>query len=405
MVDKDYNLLILEKVKIVIDENIDKENNLGIASGISGIMIFRFFLARLLKCDKEFEKAKHLINIGVEHINNGYNNPTYSNGLAGFFWTLLFLEENNFIEIDDDSFFCQVEDFISDIMRYDIKKLNYDFLHGAIGYGVFFLKRYKNVKNYALRRRYKSIIEELVNFLEDTKIQEKNGIKWESPQESDIKNEINIDLGLSHGVPSILYFLCLVYDRGLFQERIYPIIIETSKYILSTKNVSKNIISLFPAYQYQSNKKEEHSSRLAWCYGDVGIGLSILKAAEVTKNKELKKEAIFILSHSSRRKCLKENSVLDAGLCHGAYGLFHIYGKLYNKTKINCFKESSKYWKEIGDDMIKYDENQNIFYPIHLGKRDWSKPYSLLEGISGIGLSIISNLTNYEIEWEECLFI
>lgn len=399
------NVSILNKIKSTIDKNDGKQDNLGIISGISGIMIFRFLLSRLLESEEEFEKAKSLISEGLKKINNGYNDPSYGNGITGFFWALQFLEENNIIEIDTDDFFSQAEDFIYEVMVTNIEKKNYDFLHGAIGYGVFFIKRYKTTKDAVLKRKYRSIIDELIRFLDDSKIENTKGFMWESPQESDIENEINIDLGLAHGVPSILYFLCLAYEEGVANEKTSRLIKGTYSYILSTKNVSKNVISLFPTYQYASQTKEEHLSRLGWCYGDIGIGLSLLKTAEVTKNTELEKEAISILIHSSKRRDLKENSVLDAGLCHGAYGLFHIYGKLFHKTSQRAFKESSEYWKKIGDNMARFDKNEEIYYPIHLGERNWSKPFSLLEGVVGIGLSIISHSTNYEIEWDECLFI
>ncbi|WP_282081182.1 lanthionine synthetase C family protein [Aquimarina algiphila] len=403
---KIQDIFFLECIERKISKHIAEVTSLGVASGISGVMIFYFLLSKLLKCDQKYEKAKSLIQKGIMFINNGYNDPLYSNGITGFLWTLQFLNENDIIEIDDDDdFFCQIEDFIYKVMTNDIENKNYDFLHGAIGYGVFFLKRYKTTKNPVLRNRYKDIMCEVVEFLGESKIENIKGFMWESPQESDIGNEINIDLGLAHGVPSILYFLCLVYDEGVFKEKIHPLIEGACNYVLSTKNVSKNIISLFPTYQYVSQIKEEHASRLGWCYGDVGVGLSLLKAAKVTNDIILKNEAISILIHSSKRRGLGENSVLDAGLCHGAYGLFHIYGKLFKKTKEQSFRESSEYWKMKGDNMAKFDENKNIDYEIYLGERNWLKPISLLEGVTGIGLSIISGLNNYEIEWEECLFI
>ncbi|MHA7059180.1 lanthionine synthetase LanC family protein [Aquimarina sp. M1] len=403
MIDKKRNLLILDKIKDAIDENEKFEENLGVISGLSGILCFRFLLSKLLKCEKEFEKAKHLIQRGIESINGGYINSTYSNGITGFLWTLQFLEENDIIEIDDENFFSEVDDFLFNALNLSLERKDYDFLHGAIGYGVFFLKRYKNTNSHNLKVRYEKIIGKLIFYFEKTKIEDERGIRWEFPKRLDDNEDSYIDLGLAHGVPSILYFLSLVYEENIYRKKNIQLIRGSYKYILSTKQT--NTISLFPAREYISLKTEKPFTRLAWCYGDVGLGLSLLKAADVTKNIELRKEALLILCHTSKRRGVEKNSIMDAGLCHGAYGLFHIYGKLYKKTKIYSFKESSEYWKKVGDDMAEFDKNKRINYSVDAGLRNWTKPYSLLEGLSGIGLSIISHLTNHEIEWDECLFI
>ena len=397
--------IILEKIRDVIYNNIDFEKDVGVISGISGTMIFTLLLAKLLKSDEEYEKAKELINLCINKINNGYNFPTFGRGITGFLWTLQFLEEKKIVEINNDSFFSQLDDSISDLMISDIKNGNYDLLHGALGYGMLFLKRYKNTQDLDLKQKYKSKIIHLIKLLDESKIENEKGIAWSIPRNFGKEDEVNIDLGLAHGMSSILSFLSLVYKENIDTNRIEYLLKSTSKFVLSTKRTKKNRISLFPAYECLSHKKEDYPSRLSWCYGDLGIGLSLLKAGESIKDQNIKKEAIDILLHSSKRRSLEENSVIDAGLCHGAYGLFHIYGKLFKSTQITDFEKASKYWKEIGDSMINFDQNQDIYYHIHLGDRDWSKPYSLLEGVTGIGLSIISSLTDYEIEWDQCLLI
>lgn len=144
---------------------------------------------------------------------------------------------------------------------------------------------------------------------------------------------------------------------------------------------------------------------MGWCYGDVSIGLAFLKVANVLNDDKLKGEALDILKHSALRRKLKENFIYDAGICHGAYGLSQIFGRLYKNTQVNEFYDSSQYWKKTGHAMVDYNQKGDIYYPIYKGDRDWVKPFSLLEGLSGIGLNLISHLTNFEDTWDECLFI
>lgn len=404
MINKTEDFILLKKIQKSIEPNIKLVEDLGIASGLSGVILYQFLLSKVLNSNDEFNKGKRLIELGIEKINTGYKIPTYCNGIVGFFWTLQYLDENNIVEIETD-IFIQIDEFIFEAMVMSIKLRNYDFLHGAIGYGVYFLKRYKKSNDKLLKEKYKGYIKRLILYLDQTKIDDINGIKWESPQKSDIDGVINIDLGLAHGVPSIMYFLSLVYESKLFCAKIKPMLINASSFLLSTKHINKGLISLFSTYQYHLYKKEEVASRLGWCYGDVGIGLAFLKVANVLNDDKLKGEALDILKHSALRRKLKENFIYDAGICHGAYGLSQIFGRLYKNTQVNEFYDSSQYWKKTGHAMVDYNQKGDIYYPIYKGDRDWVKPFSLLEGLSGIGLNLISHLTNFEDTWDECLFI
>ncbi len=403
MTKTDFDLLT--KIQKGVEQNLDSIEDLGIVSGIAGIMIFQFLYAKHIQSDEVYDKAKDMIGIGIEKINKGYNNPNYSNGLAGFCWGLQFLDENDLIEFDTSDFFSQIDPYLGEVLDLKITEKHYDFFQGVIGYGVYFLKRYKNTTDTDLKESYKIYLGRIVSYLNGTKIIEQNGVMWESFQPSTIEGAVNIDMGLAHGVPSIAYFMAMIFEVGLFSNELEPLINGAMTFMLSTKNKDKTLPSLFPIYIYDSVPKKEENSRLGWCYGDIGIGLSLLKIADVTSNFELKSEALEILKHTANRRGLHENYIVDAGLCHGAFGLAQIFGRLNDKFSLIEFIDAEAYWKSMGHNMAVYNDNGDVSFEIYKGERGWSKPISLLEGTSGIGLYLISSLTGFENTWDECLLI
>jgi len=393
------DLLLIKKINEKLKEHYLKIENLGILSGLSGIILFQFLYSKTVKSNTEFDIGYEMIDLAIGKINNGFNRPTYCNGIAGFCWVLQHLSEKRIIELEVDSFLSQMDGFLISVMELNLKQNNYDFLHGALGYGFYFLKRYNNTEDVDLKLTYKNNIEKMITYFENTSINDIHGIKWKSREKTN--DNISIDLGLAHGITSIINFLTRVYKSQIFANRIEPLIKKAISFLLANESKDPSSLSLF--FDAILNPPLNNPSRLGWCYGDLGIGLTILRASKALKNTELEFTSKRILEHTTTRKHLLENAVLDAGLCHGAFGISQIYGSLFRETNDEQFKKSSLYWKEEGIKMANYENG--IEFKVWLGVRDWFDYYGLLEGISGIGLSLISHITNFEEEWDECLMI
>src|SRR5699024_10935192 len=101
--------------------------------------------------------------------------------------------------------------------------------------------------------------------------------------------------------------------------------------------------SNFPSYIQISNK-EQIGSRLAWCYGDLGIGMALYITARHLNNTDIERKSIDILGSTISRRTQDITGVVDACFCHGTCGIGHIYNRLYNYTNISMFKDASIYW-------------------------------------------------------------
>jgi Lanthionine synthetase C-like protein. len=108
-------------------------------------------------------------------------------------------------------------------MRYDIQRNYYDFMHGALGAGFYFLKREDAIE----------YIYELIDFLYNTAIKDKKScyFKWGTRIINEKKSVYN--LALSHGISSIIVFLSRVLEKGITDGRVVDMLIGSVDYILS----------------------------------------------------------------------------------------------------------------------------------------------------------------------------
>lgn len=380
--------------------------NLGILTGLSGISLFFFNYSRLNNDDNASEIGIELIKSCFNKINNEYNYPTYCSGIAGFGWLLEHLWEEDFLDFNNDKLLIDLEDYLLSKMNYDLQNNNHDFLHGGIGYGYYFLKRYKNTKSEDLKQKYKENILKIISYFDEKSEKEHNMIKWSSEFNSEKKN-VGYNLSLCHGIPSIINFLCRLHKYEDFKPHVRNMIEMGVNYILSCKNKSETSTSIFPNSQTNNNIVNNNitNSRLAWCYGDLGIGITLWQAAKTLNNESLLKTSIEILIHSSHRIDLEDNLVKDAGLCHGAFGIALVFNRIFKDTNNEIFYKASIFWCNEGLKMASHKDGY-AGYKKYLSEKDiWEKEISLLEGIAGIGLVIIEILNPSDSKWDECLML
>lgn len=375
------------------------QDNIGLMGGKAGIALFFFYYARLTGEDKYADYGVELISGIFDAINDsqGYLLHTHAGGLAGIGWTVEHLAGNDFIDADTNEVLEVLDPILHKTMINDIKNENYDFLHGAVGNGVYFLNRLANEKS-------KDYLKELVDQLDQISHKDEDGArKWLSVLNRE-EGTKGYNLSLSHGIASIIAFLGKMLDTGIYNDKTAALLNGAVQYLLKYRLDRKKFTSNFPSWI--SEKDPLNQSRLAWCYGDLGVGIALWQAAQNAANKEWEKIAFDTLLDSTARKDLKENAVIDAGLCHGGAGLMHIYNRAYHYTADDTFKETALYWAEQTLGLAKFDDGYAGYKAWHTEKYGgWISEAGLLEGIAGIGLGLISMVSDIEPKWDRCLFI
>ena len=393
-------------IYIPVIENIYKElikselpENIGLHAGTSGIALFIAYYDRVIHRERGIsQRVMDILEYNIRYIDSGSGLHTISNGISGFGWLCEHLKKLGMLNKEDIEFLDHLDPFLHRKMMVGIRRGDYDYLHGALGVGTYFLSRYdkKEVPGY---------LDELLTELEKSGIPcENNAIKWISILNRDTGEE-GYNISLSHGMSSIAAFLIRLHQLNFETERVDKLLRRTIIYILDQIIYTEDSLSYFPSYSKESSSGNYYS-RLGWCYGDLGIAYVLWRAAFVLKNREWENTALRILRHNSNRRDLQENGIRDAGLCHGSAGVAHIFWNLYLNTRAQEFREAADYWLNVTINMAKYNDGSAGFKAWRTEKfGGLVKSNSLLDGISGIGLVLQSHLKNNETDWDESLML
>ncbi len=308
---------------------------------------------------------------------------TYCNGIAGLGIGLQLLEHDGFLEGVSTSL-DEYDRYLCGLLPGILNLKSIDFLHGVIGVGLYFVSRDRHNPELSLQ-----CIDRIVGFLYSSSKKKGNTIYWEL-EEDDYYKRFNISL--SHGASSILIFLSRVNSLDLKIENkqyIRPLIDGIINYILEQKMDEEKVGSFFPSFPRESGLPST-KSRLAWCYGDLGIAIALKEAAKSINDPGLYGFGVEVLKFSAaKRRDVKANSIHDAGLCHGAMGVSQIFKRSYEETRDNVFKQASEYWREVALSFAKPEDGKMIFKSYNNQTDKWENSINILEGNAGIGLCLI----------------
>jgi len=370
----------------------------GLMGGKTGEALFWAYYSRYTGDTKSDEKIVSALSSVFDEIKKGFKHPTFAGGLAGLGWTVEHLAQNNFIKADTSLIIGSLDDFLYPHMLNYIREGNYDYLHGAIGIGLYFLSRPQT----PTKQKY---LEELLDELEKHSTCVGNGIAWETTLIPENKQK-GYNLSLSHGSASVIVFLCRLYEAGIDKPKVLKLLTGAIEFILQNKINTKNCNFKYPAWTYKNNLDTAHDGRLAWCYNDLGISTALFQAGNIFNNNEWKQEAISTLIETTRLTDPLTTRVVDAGLCHGTSGIAHIYNRMYNQTNIEEFKNAAIFWYEKTLEMASYKDGLAGYKvyrsPDYGGNHN---DFGLLEGIAGIGLALISYSSDIESKWDRALML
>jgi hypothetical protein len=155
---------------------------------------------------------------------------------------------------------------------------------------------------------------------------------------------------------------------------------------------------------------EAAPSRLAWCYGDLGLSVALLWAARTVGRTDWAGEALTIARLAARRP-LAEAGARDAGLCHGAAGNAHLFNRLWQATGEEHFRHAAQAWFE--ETLTFREPGRGIGgfrawmpSPEARGNLEpWVDAEGLLEGATGIGLALMAGLYPVFPDWDRMLLV
>lgn len=279
---------------------------------------------------------------------------------------------------------------------------DYDLINGLVGIGIYCLER---VNSPTAVRCMELIVERLAELAETAE----NGLRWfTSPslfpqQQGELYPRGYYNLGLAHGVPGIIALLGRTQAAGIAQEKVGMLLEGAVRWVMRQQlaDAQSSFASVVCPEQPPSN------CRLAWCYGDAGVAAALFLAARCTGERSWEQQALVIARKAAAREP-QTCGVVDACFCHGSAGLAHVFHRFYRATQEEVFSQAARHWIEStlafrkpGEEAAGY-----LFRTVNENGGFEGQPrLGILEGIAGIGLSLLAAVTSIEPCWDRILMV
>lgn len=366
----------------------------GLLNGLSGIILIQLSIFELTGDLRYKEEIISNVDKIIESLEQQESyTASFCTGLAGVGWMLLHLIEKKILTEDPESFLEDFDQILEEEVKELISQKNYDILHGSLGLGLYFLKREK-----------KEVIEILIDFLSLSKEEFENEISWPRIEEA----TIFYDMGLAHGNASILYFLVKCYEKKVSQNKCLRLISGSINFYLQNINSDSEAVSLLPSKMQLTgykNVENKGTSRLAWCYGDLGVLQTILLASYIIGEDQNTSTITSLLLRTTTRRAPESTNVTGACFCHGSSGIAYIYKKLYEKTGDWAFQDAAEFWLNQTLSFKKREEHLD-YHLDNVSNQDWHSKANLLSGIGGIAILYLAFTYHKEsYSWDEVFFL
>ncbi|HEX8823198.1 MAG TPA: lanthionine synthetase C family protein [Archangium sp.] len=325
--------------------------------------------------------------------------PSLHGGFVGIAWSLARLGAMGMTSIDDME---EIDEVLLRLVSRRPWGADYDLVVGLAGLGVYALERLPHPL--AVR-----CLEEIVDRLEERSIQVGPGLSWWTPPEHVPPHqragfpEGYFNLGAAHGVSAVVALLALIARAGVAERKARELSAGGARWLLA------NVLPDSPGARFPACTAPGipgQPCRSAWCYGDPGVVVCLLVTARALSDLELERTTLEIAREAARRP-VDQTEVRDAGLCHGAAGLGHLYNRLYQVSGEPVFKEAATSWFVRTLELERPGEGVGGYFSWQrLSEREefsWVPDATLLNGATGVALALLAACHPFQPGWDGLL--
>jgi lantibiotic biosynthesis protein len=389
---------VLHKIVFDIEEDIDRTlangtTNDSLTGGKAGIALFYAQLFRQFKEPRHLDRSCELITDCLISLQQARGTFDFASGISGILWSAKIMTHWGLIDIREVEGIEEINKQIGRSMEIDARKNIFDFFYGFIGKGIYLIDPYpENV----------AIIEDIIHYLDALGIRDDQGITWEQTFIANRKVHAGpcYELGMAHGISGIILFLSKTYQQEILSKKSKELIEGAVSWMLNKKGISKH--NYFPSLVPQVND----SSKLGWCVGDLGIGAAIWTAACALQNRQWMSEVEAMLELALNIDFSRSNiflnrklTVADSGFCHGLAGNAYMFNQYYRAMGHEALLQKANYWVA---QLLAYRDHSTdalhggfySFRALNEQQSEWCQEIGALTGTCGIGLTLLSFLSN-----------
>ena len=281
-------------------------------------------------------------------------------------------------------------------------RFGYDLIGGLVGVGVYFVERLP-------AESAKTGLRLVLDVLEDTAVETATGVTWFTDAEllpawqRERAPNGYYNLGVAHGVPGVCWLLARLRAAGIDSARSESLLRGSLRWLVSNQpEPTKPNLPLW----ISPGVEPEPNQRIAWCYGPLGASAVVLDAARTIDDEE-GMEWARTLALACAGVPPEEAQIRDAGLCHGAAGNAQVFFRLSRNDGHVKFRQAADGWLQA---TLAYRRpSQGIggyrMWGDRHGRQEWVDDASFLTGSAGVGLVLLSAVTNVEPKWDRLLLL
>lgn len=373
------------------------ENDIGLYGSRLGKSLFLSQYYFFSKNDVYLDKSLSYLESVLHDLSSTQFDLSFSRGITGVGWLLSFYINEGVLNRKHLSLINDLEPLIKKEISWDVKFGIYDPFVGLVGRGIFYLELSK------IEKKHTATVDMIVDALDHMAIRfDGDLITWSDNYSIDKKHENQQSFtlgGLAHGAPAIVIFLCQCYHQDIKKHKIKKILPGVLNWMFQYQGRSKNFC--FPNCVIDG--EIEDSGRLAWCVGDLGVFLAVLRAGKIiNKNtyKLIEKDMNRIIGLDLEESFvdLDSDNTIDAGICHGVAGIIHMIDVLNKQMPGTIENDRINYWLDKIINQMDY-----LKFPPDGDEEVWGSNQGLLMGKSGLGLILLQLLNPTSTNWNTCL--
>lgn len=369
-------------------------------AGQAGIALFYGFLARAEPDPKWEALAEENLAGAIQRLAEDASTPSLYDGFPGVAFALEILEENTAEGEDDPN--KDVDEVLLEYLNQSSWEEDYELIYGLAGLGIYALERLP-------RPGARACLLRILEHLEQLCERHPEGVTWRKhpnfvpPDMAARYPKGSFNLGLAHGVTGPIGVLGRMLRALPEEARTRPLLSGAVLWLLHQRHPETSW--LLPTLVAEDTSPVP--SRSAWCYGAPGAAAALFVAARGADEPGWEKEALDMARHAARRPP-EESGVVDAGLCHGAAGLGHIFNRLYQATGDETLREAARFWLAHTLSLQKPGEGCGGFLAWETteeGEPGWLATPGLLTGAAGVGLALLAATSPIEPAWDRALLL
>lgn len=269
----------------------------------------------------------------------------------------------------------------------------FDLIAGAVGVGTYFLER-----RAAVPAASAEACARIVDVLHATARRSAAGVAWPTPPARLARARARgsvagaFDCGLAHGTPGVIAWLA----RATLAADLRA---DACRWLWTRGTVPG--ATTF-AYAVDEDQPPVTPARAAWCYGDPGVAAALWAAAIAADDRAAQPRALALLDDACTRTPVAA-LVQDAGLCHGAMGLAHLANRAFQASGDERLRAHARRWLAHGLTLRAADLPFGGFGRFDVDTRALVASPSLLEGATGVALTLLAALADEPPGWDRLL--